>query len=251
MSNVPANFTPEQWSSINNSIEQSKKDVIDATSAKVVELIRANQQQIIKAVEENIVAALNANQRVIIATEHNGVNKKAVDSEETRKWKVFMVALPIILSTILGLMIFNAQQRIQKDVSDKSENLKTQLALMQEFYSKKLGVYEEIHKQIASLVDSLQSVQINPESVGKASENLRAVNQAYKINNLYLSNELAEQLKALWELGIEMPALRPTGKATMGEILGRVSLIEAQMKKDLQVNEIGEIGKIIKSNRSP
>jgi len=251
MSNVPANFTPEQWSSINNSIESCKKEVIDATLAKVVELIRANQQQLLEAVEENIIAAVNANQRVIITTEQSDVSKGAVDEKQTRKWKVFMVALPIVLSTILGFMIFNAQQRIQKDVSDKSENLKTQLALMQEFYKKKLGVYEEIHKQIASLVDSLQSVQINPESVGKASENLRAVNQTYKINNLYLSNELAEQLKALWELGIEMPALRPSGKATIGEILGRVSLIEAQMKKDLQVNEIGEIGKIIASNHSP
>jgi hypothetical protein len=48
-----------------------------------------------------------------------------------------------------------------------------------------------------------------------------------------------------------MPALRPSGKATMGEILARVSLIEAQMKNDLQVDEIGEIGKIFGDNHSP
>lgn len=232
-------------------IENYKKEILEAASAKVTELIGANQQQIIEEVKASIIAAVNANKRVIIATEQSDPKKEVVDATDTGGWKVLMVVLPIILSSILGFMIFNAQQRIQKDVSDKSENLKTQLALMQEFYKKKLTVYEEVHGQIASLVDSLQSVQINPESVGKASESLRLVNQTYKINNLYLSNELADELKALWKLGIEIPALRPSGKSTIGEILSQVSLIEAQMKKDLQVNEIGEIGRVIKTNRSP
>jgi|ERR1043166_1521608 hypothetical protein len=176
MSNVPSPFTPEQLASI----ESCKKELVDTTLAMVIEALRATQeQQVTRATMENIIAAVNANRKITIATESGG-GKEGTEPKESRKWKVGMVLLPIFLSAILGFMIFNAQQRIQKDVSDKSENLKTQLALMQEFYKKKLSVYEEVHRQIASLVDSLQSVQINPESVGKASENLRAVNQTYK-----------------------------------------------------------------------
>lgn len=252
MSTPQNNFTPEQSAAINEAIATAKKDILDTVHRKVVEVISNNQQVIIESVQKNITEAINANQKVIIAAEQNGLTKvsDADKKEETKNWKVFMVVLPIILSTILGFMIWNAQTRIQQDVSDKSENLKTQLALMQEFYKKKLAVYEETHKQMALLVDALQSARINPDSVGKASDSLRSLNQTYKINNLYVSNELAKELEALWKLGIEMPALRKSGKATMAEVLNQVSLVEAQMKKDLEVNEIGQISKIVSRDGS-
>ena len=52
------------------------------------------------------------------------------------------------------------------------------------------------------------------------------MNQTYKINNLYVSSEVAKELEKLWKLGIDMPTLRPSGKTSMSEILAQVGRVE-------------------------
>lgn len=249
MDTPPANFTPEQWKIVNELLTTFKNDVVYTVNQTVVEVIKANQDQVLESVRTQITEAINANQRVILATNQTG---SAGKNEETRKWKVFMVALPIILSTILGAMIWHTQTRIQNDISNSSETLKSRLAtgsaLTQEFYKKRLDIYDKTHKEMALLVDAFQSVRINPESFGIASDSLKSLNQTYRINNLYVSNEVAKELQKLWRLGIDMPSLRPTGKTTMTAILTQISEVEEHMKKDLGVEDLGRIDKIVTSN---
>jgi len=247
MSKMQNNFTPEQWVAINELITAAKQDVMDTVQEKVVEGINANQQLILESIKHNIIEAINANQKVIIATDRNiTVPSK---NEENKKWKVFMAVLPIVLTTVLGILVWRAQTRIQSDISNSSDALKSRLetgsALTQEFYKKRLEIYDQTHKEMALLVDALQSARINAESVGVASASLKSLNQTFRINNLYVSNEVAKELRQLWRLGIDMPSLRPSGKTTMNEILSQVSRVEEQMKNDLGVRSLGEINKIV------
>lgn len=252
MSKIQNNFTPEQWAVINESITAAKKDIVDTVQRKVVEVINTNQQQILESIKHDINAVINANQKVIIATGQNVTTQETptdAKNEATKNWKVFVVVLPIILSTALGLMVWRAQTKIQSDISNSSAHLQSRLetgsALTQEFYKKRLEIYDETHKKMALLVDALQSARINRESVGVASDSLKSLNQTYRINNLYVSNEVAKELQQLWRLGIDMPSLRPSGKTTMNEILTQISRVEEQMKSDLGVKSLGEITKIV------
>lgn len=246
MADREPNFTPNQIEAINQQITTALVGLTSKIETITARLINTNQDQIVKNAELRITDAINKNQRVIIASEPDAPKKG--EDKEGNGWKMFMVALPIIMTAALGFWTWTLQKDIETKISESSELLKTELALKEEFYKQKLKTYEENHKQMYQLVESLQNAQVDPESRSKAIENLRTMYQNYSSHSLYMSNEVIKELQKLWSLGTDLPAIRKNGKADMDQIIEQISQVEKVMREDLHVNEIGQFSKILKRN---
>jgi hypothetical protein len=219
----------------NNSLSQeqieSVKQIINSTiDGFIATAIRNNQASIIESINTSVAKAITENQKIVAAPIQLDLGNSAKTDKEGNGWKIAGVILPVILTAILGFWVTSI-------TNEASEKLKTNLAVTEQLYKRKIEIYEETHKQMRLLVDAFQNASINPQSVGKASESLKLLNQTYKINKLYISDEVAKELEELWKLGIEAPPLRPSGSVSTSQILTQVSKVADAMKRDLGVNE--------------
>lgn len=142
---------------------------------------------------------------------------------------------------IFGGWWLDDTKTLQKHIDEAARAITTRLAITQQFYGRKLAIYESGHQQMADLISSLADAQFNPAAKTAAVESLHNLYLAYTRNSLYLSDELVGQLQSLVSAGNDLPALHPTGKASMKDLDEQVAKIEEQMKKDLHVEELGRI----------
>jgi hypothetical protein len=147
----------------------------------------------------------------------------------------------MLLTAVIGFFVWYSQSLIQRHIDENAKELETRLAIVQEFYKRKLTTYEIVHRRTADLINALSDVQFNPSSKKLAVDASHSLYTAYTTNSLYLGDDLVRSLAQLVDMGNRLPALDGTGNVTMRQIDDQVSLIEQQMKEDLRVREIGTI----------
>jgi hypothetical protein len=177
----------------------------------------------------------------IFNPEWAGLDKKLDElltkQQESKRWQVTLA----IITAIIGFSIWYAEHQIEKNIDKAKTELTTRLAITQQFYARKLATYEEVHRQMASLVSALADAQFNTAAKTTAVDNLHKLYLAYTQNSLYLSDQLVIRLKHLVDIGNQLPSLYPQGKTTMHDINNQVASIEDQMKNDLHTEELGRI----------
>lgn len=247
MSTNTASLTPEQTNAVNELIDKALQDFAGTVETITGNAIKANQEKIIEVAGTKITEAVNNNQRVIVAAGQSDSGKK---DKEGKWWKIFMTVLPIILTTTLGIWIWQAQKSIETKISENNERLKTELALKTEFYKKKLATYERTHEQMSQFIEALENAHVNSKSISAAIDSIHNMYKDYSSHRLYMSNAVVDELEVLCDLGSELPVLRAQGKgtATMDQVIEQVSKVETKMREDLHVDEIGQIGEVIKRN---
>lgn len=251
MSNSMAGLSSEQIGHIRQLIAADRQDLIAAVQKATVEAIRDDQEAIIESVQKSIVDAITANQKAIITTLQNGnVEISSAPKTDSKKWQITMVVIQVVLTAILGYEVFNAQSRITERIDQSGKKLSTRLALTEEFYKRKLGVYERTYQQMTALIQSLQNARIDPRSTTQAIVELSQLHSSYKTNKLYLSDHVAEKLAELWQMGVNMPVLRPLGETTIEDFIAKSSEVEKLMQEDLLVEEIGQIRNVVNTNQS-
>lgn len=248
MSTNTASLTPEQTNAVNGLIEKALNDFAGTVGTITGNAIKANQEKIIETVGAKITEAVNNNQKVIIAAEPSDSGNKDKGSEG-RGWKTFMAVLPVVLTAGLGIWIWQVQKNIETKISENNERLKTELALKEEFYKKKLATYEKTHEQMSQFMGALENAQVNPKSVSSAIDSIGNMYKVYTSHSLYMSNAVINELGELCDLGSDLPVLRKTGTATMHQVIEQVSKVETKMREDLHVDEIGQISGVIKRNQ--
>lgn len=157
--------------------------------------------------------------------------------KESKRWDILLA----ICTALIGFAVWKAQSGIQAHIDEASREVTTRLAITQQFYSRKLATYEDVHRQMATLVRSLKDARFNTGAKKTAVDSLNELYVSYTTNSLYLSNDLVSHIRLLVSLGNQLPSLYPPGKTTMQEIDVQVTAIEDQMKKDLHVEELGKI----------
>ena len=247
MTNAAPSFTPEQVETINQQINTALLAYTAQIETITGGFILENQDKIIKAAETRIAEAINRNQKVIIASEQSNSEKSA--NKDANAWKILIAVLPVILTAALGYWIWNLQKETEKKISAGNEELKTGLALKEEFYKSKLKTYENSHVLMYKLLESLQNAQVDPDSRSKAVESLRTMYQDYSSRSLYMSNEVIQELQKLWSLGTDLSPLRPNGKSTINQFVEQIGQVEKVMKDDLQVKEIGQFSGFVKKDQ--
>lgn len=246
MSTSTASLTPEQTDAVNELINKALNEFAGTVGAITGNAIKAGQAKIIETAGTKITEAVNNNQKVIIAAEPGDSGRK---DKEGKGWKIFMAVLPVILAAALGIWIWQVQKNIETKISENNERLKTELALKEEFYKKKLATYEKTHEQMSQFIDALENARVNRNRIGSAIDSISRMYKDYTSHSLYMSNAVINELEELCDLGSDLPVLRKEGTATMDQVIEQVSKVETKIREDLHVDEIGRVSEVIKRNQ--
>jgi hypothetical protein len=178
-------------------------------------------------------------------------------------WEFFRVSFPVItavVTALLTLLVWFTQQSIEQKV-DKNQlslqaqlqaqqtQLQAQLALKEEYYKRRLTIYENACRQIADAQTSLSDVGTTDESVLRATNLVNDLDRLRRGNQLYWSKPVDVALDKLWSLGICRVGSRPC-EVSEGQVLNVEALPDAithavvdlheQMKTDLDVPELAK-----------
>ena len=210
---------------------------MDGNSTTVDQNKTNETNQLLKALKEDL------------ASRH----ESAMKAIESRGWGGYMVkvVLPIVLTTVLGLMVWYFQNQIQRKadennraiqgkVEENNRLLSTRMALTEEFYKRKLDEYEKTGKVIAKLRESLDrydELEVNPEIGKQASDNTNAVYRSSKSDFLYLSPEFRAQLLELYDIGVDIMR-REENPDVKKKLADQIKNLTDEMNHDLHTSDL-------------
>lgn len=150
--------------------------------------------------------------------------------------------IPSLVTAVFGFFIWNAQAQVQQSVDTGNQMLQTQMAMKEEFYRRRLSIYEEACKNVAVVKSALDKAGATPENQTEAMNKLEELDRLNKSNALYWSEDLEKRLATLWELGIDkMRYSKYTDKASNENIRTEIAALHKQMKDDLAVEEMARL----------
>lgn len=163
-----------------------------------------------------------------------------VKKKETRVWKAFLTALPVLL----GLWVWFIQSDSEQAFTRQMQHLNTRLNLSESYYKKRLEVYAGIHQQIVDLKTSYKKAQIDENSRRTFFLKIGDFFESYDANTLFVSDSLQTRLQALWHSArMAAKALGKDGSESeqLGESFSKdITGLQNQMRKDLFVRELAD-----------
>jgi len=150
--------------------------------------------------------------------------------------------IPSIVTAVFGFFIWNAQSQVQQSVDSGNQMLRTQMAMKEEYFRRRLAIYEEACKNVAGVKSALDKAGAAPENQTEAMNKLEELDKLNKSNTLYLSEKLEQRLATLWELGIDKVRYNKYADKTSNEsIRTEIAALHRQMKEDLAVEEMAKL----------
>jgi hypothetical protein len=167
----------------------------------------------------------------------------AVNHNSALLWEVLKVMIPTAFTTLFGLYIWNVQTDIKNKVDRNSQMLQTRLALSEEFYKRRLDVYQDACKRVASVKEALDQASLDDMKTEiEAVDRLAELDRFNKTNTLYMSDDLEQGLSDLWSSGIVLLRSQNTDDASVrAGLKDKILNLHLRMKDDLHVKEIGQI----------
>ena len=158
------------------------------------------------------------------------------------KWELAKLLLPTFATALIGFGIWNEQTKIQTAVDQNNQFLQMQRALKEEYYKRRLTVYENACRQIAETKTALDGAGTTREHATQAQNMMLELNKLRKANMLYWSADLEKQLGELWWLGIDKLRKKQFDDNQVEEtIINEIVELHAQMKQDLELKEFDRI----------
>jgi hypothetical protein len=159
-------------------------------------------------------------------------------------WRIIQLILPIMLTAILGFIIWKFQSSIQENIDEKASLWHAQIGLVQHLYEQRLVAYKELYDKALAIYRSLQEVKTNGPQAQSEKDNLH--------NNLMILSELraANKIIASQELNTFLfqtwyDTIKGQSSESAEELMKKV---EDQMRKDLFVDKLGP-EQILKSGK--
>ena len=147
------------------------------------------------------------------------------------------IVLPSLITALIGFGIWNTQKDIEQKVEKNNRMIQTRLALSEEFYKRRLTVYEATCKEVATVKDALDQAQLD---TGKAADSLASLDKFRRSNALYISDNLENSLSDLWGAGIDL-MMNAEDDAVKQRIAERIARAHVHMKDELKVNELSKM----------
>jgi len=162
---------------------------------------------------------------------------KIDEQHESKTFKILLVALPAALTVLLGFVVWGLQISTTKQIDTSGKKLATGLALRAEYYKKKLGVYEDADKQMATLVSVMEDLRLDPKDSAKlklAADTQAKLSEMSKVNGLYVSKEVSDGLKGVAFTAATTPLTGTMPAPSLQTLTDQVSAAEQLMKKELE-----------------
>ena len=176
-----------------------------------------------------------------VAAMHQKIEVIKDVTASNRVWDILKIVLPVVLTTLLGFLIWYTQTKIQSGVEENNRLLSTRLALTEEFYRHKLKAYEDTCVEIARLRELLERYdekEINPEVGAQASDSLASV---YRLSNsefLYLSDKFKSELGNLYDVGVNRMRMEEEESVVKKKLADQNEHLRLEMNSDLHTKEL-------------
>jgi hypothetical protein len=160
--------------------------------------------------------------------------------------KIGVPSLMSLITIIFGYYIYGLQTDIQAKVDSSQEILRNQLALQaalgEEFYKRRLSVYENACKELAAAEAALNNAGSGiTEAKTSAIDVFIKLEQLNKGNAFYWSPSLREGLTQFWAMGTHTLRYDQYDEEQSDQISKEIATLHEQMKKDLNVADLSEI----------
>jgi hypothetical protein len=225
-------LTKEQTASVNSLIEQHKSSIV----AAVTQVIQDNQEKIKSEASTEIKKAVEEHQQVVIAKVAAGQGEKG----ESTLFKVALVLLPLVTTALLGFYI-------DRKVDQGKQEVTTRLAIQEEFYKRKLTIYEKTYEQMAEFNQALNDLRADPSNIEagvNAFKRMTEFDKFRRTNALYISPKVMSELGLLWETAAGV--VSDPKAAQKNPLTEKIAGVEKLMEAELQVEALGRVSDILK-----
>jgi hypothetical protein len=168
----------------------------------------------------------------------------ALPKEESRIWKLIAVVLPIALTSLFSLFVYRVQAGIADRVDRESKALQARLSLTQDYYKERLRIYQAIHQSVVGVKDKADTA-VGPTAEAALDSSVEALYHSYANNSIFLTKELEDRLTELWRSSLAALRSDKITKADKEEIVKAIAAVEAQMRRDLLIDELTMQQKLI------
>lgn len=220
MTSSKSPIPPEQLKRINEHVDKAVERLGDEIKRVAADALEASQDKVITAIEECLASptARGNSAGAALASTNKGQDAE----QEGKAWRLLIVVLPVALTAALGWWVWRTEKTVETRIAGKLEVQKSDLALTlsakEDFLKKRNTVYESTQKQLSELVQALENAEVDADSRAKAVELLGDNDEYWESNSLYMSQNVFQQLKSLWDVATDLPFLRRGGKASLEQV---------------------------------
>ena len=231
-------LTANEQNAIRTAVAAQTSALLEQVQATTIEAITTNQNRIVDTIQKRILETLNANQKVVITTAQHGNS----GAKETTRWQFIMSLAPVVLTALLGMVIWKSQTDVQQNIwetqasiqqriDQDNARLATRLTFTDEFYKRRFAAYEKFYGQVIRLRSLLESETLRSQS--EAIDVLAKLDRDthHSTDKLFLSDKIVGQMDTLWIRGIDV--LRYQGQGNLSAYQRQVEDLEKRMKEDL------------------
>ena len=141
---------------------------------------------------------------------------------EPVQWRLVFLVLPILLTSILGVLVFKLQSSIN-----------SRLSLTQDYYKKRLDVYARLYENLVSLRERAQKSLDEPTASAGLEDTVAAFNRNYSANTIFLTRNLMKASDQMWNASVRAIAEPTISQETLKAIRDSADAVETQMRRDL------------------
>jgi len=162
----------------------------------------------------------------------------ALPKQDPRSWRLVSVVLPIALTSVFSLFVYRVQAGMADRVDRESKALQARLSLSQDYYRERLRIYQAIHASVIQVKEKAQTARGAAAAEAALDSSVSALYRSYANNSIFLTRDLEKRLRGLW--GDSLAAIRgdTVSKADIDRILSGIADVEAQMRRDLLIDEL-------------
>ena len=162
----------------------------------------------------------------------------AVPKQDPRSWRLVSVVLPIVLTSLFSLFVYRVQSGIADKVDRDSKALQARLSLTQDYYRERLRIYQIIHATVSEVREKAQAVRGVAVDEAGLDTSVSALYRSYANNSIFLTRDLEKRLRDLWSHSLLVLRGDRVSKADAEKIIAGIAEIEAQMRRDLLIDEL-------------
>jgi hypothetical protein len=165
---------------------------------------------------------------------------KALSDRDPRWWKITLLVLPVILTSILGLTVFLVQSNIQDSINQDAGHLAARLNLAQDFYKQRLEVYMDLYTKIIDIELFFKDAGTDAADMNTLlsflDDHTEELSKFSSSKKLFISKQLHETVHDLWLSTI----VTTWEERQLDSITDFKDKIETQMRADLIIDELSD-----------
>jgi hypothetical protein len=161
----------------------------------------------------------------------------AIPKQDPRSWRLLSVVLPIVLTSFFSLFVYHFQAGIADKVDRESKTLQARLSLTQDYYRERLRIYQTIHQSVVGVKDKAE-IAVGPTEDAGLDDSVSALYHSYANNSIFLTRELEDRLGELWRTSMIAVRSDRISQADKEKIVQAIAAVEAQMRRDLLIDEL-------------